>query len=566
MDPIHIDPTPATNIIILNGPNEELSSTIQESPLDPQKPVLSAASKFFTEEEIQQVKHGYRRSKMNLEALISDIMSLDIPEFEIEKNENYYRAISYVESRMLPADRKFRPIHLEDLPLYPWKLGVSSCEPYRSDPNLRAQAKDLYKQGLLKNTNLNYSNLKNYIFHDIIAKNELIMNAKTDGLEYNYDINAFARAHLVTSNDPDKIRFVFGCPKQLVISEASFLWPITSWMKESKDHHMMAWSYETLKGGLYKIENELREHRRYTVFSIDWSKFDKRAHFDIIKDIHAVWRRHLDFSHGYAPTFDYPNGRQSDDPEIEAKLDRLWSWTSQAVMHCPIRAPDGSRYQRKFCGIPSGVFQTNLLDSWVNAIIISSLLLESGIDLNSLLFFRVMGDDSLVVIPQPKSVLESRNVIDQFPILAERMFNFIMNIDKSSFTETFHNVKFLGFKNNSTLPYKASTELIASLAYPERITDWRILAARAIGIAWASCYHDPRVYHICKDVFEFITEKMKLKPRFTQVEYLEILGVPEELSTSTSFPTPGEIMRTLLNAKHDAPHKGIIPLDFFIEY
>jgi len=71
-----------------------------------------------------------------------------------------------------------------------------------------------------------------------------------------------------------------------------------------------------------------------------------------------------------------------------------WEKIVHYFIHTPIVMPDGNLYVGKKCGVPSGSYFTQLIDSIVNVILIFAISRKLGFDLgaNSLL---VLGDDSI---------------------------------------------------------------------------------------------------------------------------------------------------------------------------
>ena len=128
-----------------------------------------------------------------------------------------------------------------------------------------------------------------------------------------------------------------------------------------------------------------------------------------------------------------------------------------------------------------------------------------------------------------------RNLLARMNRHARDRFGMTINMDKTKVLSRLHGITFLGYENRNSLPFKKSTELLASLAYPERETDWAILATQAIGIAWASAGFDPRVYDVCKDIYSFITDKLKITPRLQNWRQFEYLGLTKD--DMSNFPS-----------------------------
>lgn len=466
--------TSENNLTQLSGPNTELGFRVSDSPTDYEKPVIKAASKYLSEDEIRIIKEDFRRSKMDIDTLMKDIYSCNLRRWDIVKDTNYKRALIYVEKKMFPDNKILKPISLSDIRKYPWKKSVSACEPFTSEKAYRTILTEKFRLGIINNTRSSFSNLEDEVFSYTAKVHNDIKNSEIDKVKdlHQDDTLAFARAHLVTKTEPDKIRFVFGCPKTQIITEAMFLWSTVNYLKQRPTHHLLAWGYETLTGGLSKIAYSIRDNTDTgTILAIDWKSFDKRVHFDIIDDIYSIWRKHLNFSEGYFPTYEKPHYDEVERKEIEKFLDKLWLWMTHMIKHGPIRTPDGARYKREFAGVPSGLFATNLLDSWANAIVLCTILFSLNFNEEDISFLKVMGDDSFLHLKIPYWNFQYQQLAEAIEYEARRRFNFIINKKKSIISDRMEGTTFLGFTSRGLMPYKPAVELIASLAHPEYLRD-----------------------------------------------------------------------------------------------
>lgn len=285
------------------------------------------------------------------------------------------------------------------------------------------------------------------------------------GNDLRYYNQAHARAHLLKSEDPDKIRMVFGVPKLLLMAEAMLLWPIIRHLAE-KDGPML-WGFETLKGGWYATHRWFSTKRPSisTFLALDWKSFDKKAQFTVIDDIHDVLKSYLTFDEGYHPTIYYPNSTSKAE-----RTNNLWKWMTNAIKHTPDVLPNGDTYVRQHAGIASGFLQTQLLDSMYNALMLLTIL--SKLDFNiDRLHIKVQGDDSILGLLEYIHPLHQQNLLDMIAFEADRYFGATMNTKKSKISSSLEGLPLLGFTNRMGIPFKERDELIANLLYPERKSD-----------------------------------------------------------------------------------------------
>jgi hypothetical protein len=299
----------------------------------------------------------------------------------------------------------------------------------------------------------------------------------------------------VESGEDDKVRMVHGVPKLLLQVEAMFLYPYFNFLR--KETTPMLWGYETMVGGIYKLYTEVFDNKtKFNLFlGVDWKSFDKNVSFELIDIVHECWSAFIDFDRGYMPTAAYSDTRAQPD-----RMQNLWNWMTKAVKHSPILLPDGTLWKRRFATLASGMLQTQILDSWINSIVILTCLSSIGFDIDEVLI-KLLGDDSFVAT----TLIGSLSIEDILPLIREealRRFGFVLN-DKSQCQSTIEGITLLGYKCDHSLPKRSTEKLLAQLLYPERYPNLEQLRARAIGIAMASCGRDDIVYKVCDDVVQY---------------------------------------------------------------
>jgi len=509
----------------------------------------------LSEEEFDKVCNGYRRSPWSQDALQNDISRLDSDYKEVLKDQHYWDAITYVRDTYFTPDSKLQPVHFTDLRKYPWELSTSVGAPFatsqhwkvyveqkfrqsRQDPDFKdfsfAEYRDLFAEAhegqSLEPTMLNANMSKRNLYNEVFYINRKHIHLIKDGHYHNeighdllYWNTAFARQHLVSAEDPDKVRLVFGAPWLLLMAEAMFIWPIQAWLLSRKEKSPMLWGYETLIGGWYRLLNFFTRFavRALLVITLDWSGFDRYARHTVIKDIHKhILRPMFTFEHGYHPT----HGKYSKTSADPKRLENLWKWMTDAILSTPLMMPDGTTYEFQHSGIYSGYLQTQLLDSIYNLVMIYTILFRLGFKARQITL-KVQGDDSIISILAPFQLVSSW-FLNMFTHYADLYFGAIVSESKTEVRETLENAEVLKYRHRNGIPYREPLSLLAQLRHPERSHSLTALKARSVGIAYANCGSDPRVFRICERIFEEL-DNLGVQPNAS--------GLPENIKFMNRF-------------------------------
>jgi len=347
------------------------------------------------------------------------------------------------------------------------------------------------------------------------------------------------RTHVVGMFDLDKVRAVFGCPKLLLQVELMFIWPLQATYLNT-DAGRMLWGREIIRGGWRKLFSEAYANGPPKSFlSADWSEFDNRLLHQLIRIVHKIWRSYFDFSQ-YEPTSFYPNST----PKNSNKLERLWTWMTTSILNTPILLPNGKLFRWLYNGFGSGFQQTQLLDSFCNAIMLTTCLTALGVNINSPNFWaRFQGDDSISAFMEQMFTLYGPDFLTRMSEAAKYYFNAKLSPDKTSFSNKMTHVSVLSYFNRCGIPYRTDEDLLRHLFFPERYQDFPRLAAACLGMAYASCGSNLRFYDLCKYVFDKLVHEKGIEPNWTALEWMiksNIFPSLDELKT-TSFPTITEI-------------------------
>jgi hypothetical protein len=512
----------------------------------PVKIVTKALSKFCTGEEMRIIAENYRRSEFTESALLDDFYSANVPHHNVIKDEYYYQALQLAKQVLLPS-YKWRPVHFADLRWYNFPLSVSAEAPFTTDANLKAHINQAYNEGKLTNTRISFHNCYNYIFVKCRNWIHRIKEGLAKGNQYFYWITLHARSHLVSYSDPDKIRMVYGVPKLLLLVELMFLWPYFYYLRNNDT--VIAWGYETLNGGFYKLASKLDslKYKPQTWLCLDWSQFDKRARFSVINDVHDAIHNSIEFHRGYVPTTHYPS-HHLDAENFSVRMNRLYKWMRNAVKFTPIRIFDGSEYKRLHSNIASGLLSTQLLDTWVNFIMITTCLLSLGIKIDNHTLMKLLGDDSIIALRELILEKDYNPFLERLELEANKRFGAKLNSRKSIIKPSIQGCHFLGYVYDNSIPKRDYYHLLAQLLYPERGWTLSSLAGRAVGIAWASAGQSKLVYNVCNDVYKYIVS-LGHTPDSSGLKYLEYQGLTTNDLSVASFPTIEELQRRILQSK-----------------
>nr|QLC36812.1 RNA-dependent RNA polymerase [Sarcosphaera coronaria partitivirus] len=553
-----------------------------------------ALKQFLSEDEFTEVTTGYRRSEWSPLALQHDIETLNAPEHVVPKDKHYEIAFNAVKEMFTP-EVPLRPIHFADLRHYPLVLSTNAGAPFASSKKWQDYVKakwNHFKNGIpfkdlthrdlfaeahqgqsLNPTMVDARMTKRNLYNEMFFLNRTIIHKIKDGIHYDnkgrdfrYWHTAFARQHIVKAEDPDKVRLVFGAPSTGLFAELMFVWPIQTWLLSLGEKSPMLWGFETITGGWYRLRNYFSRTspRHELVGTLDFSKFDKYARHDVIKDIHRrIMRPMFTFDEGYHPTYDYPISKEEGyDPQ---RIENLWNWMTDEIRTTPLMLPNGDLLRFNHAGIFSGYFQTQLLDSIYNLIMIFTILSACGFSPKKVTI-KVQGDDSIFML-LCCFILVSHWLMSMMVHYAKYYFGAIISDKKSEIRSSLEHAEVLKYRNSNGLPYRDSIALLAQLRHPERGYSYEQLLARSIGIAYANCGHDPRVFQICEDIHRFLkTAYPDLKPNRSglpgSIRYMS--EYIDHKITIDEFPTMLDTCIHLLDKRDPQPSERYWPRSHFI--
>nr|WAY16576.1 putative RNA-dependent RNA polymerase [Rhizoctonia solani partitivirus 13] len=474
-----------------------------------QKTVLKALSRYMYQEEVHRIVHEHRRSDASPEAIEADFFNGDIPDHPVPKDEHYQYGLTTMLDLFRPPVQ-CRPVHILDLyDRYPFKWQVNAEAPFSTDKFFLRQVPpgSSGKFGDIKYTVFQWSRRWHHIIKNGLIPDDAHLH-KDDPYaanDYIFPMLLHTKTAIVKRDDPDKMRTIWGCSKPWVLAEAMFYWEYIAWVKRNRGATPMLWGYETLTGGWLRLNAELYcSTIRQSFIMIDWKRFDKYALFSVIRDIMQGVRTFLTFEEGYVPTVNYPETDSTWDSFKSLRLQRLWEWTIRNLFEAPIVLPDGRMYRRLFAGIPSGLYITQLLDSWYNTTILLTILSSMGFRRNEIFIIKVQGDDSIIRLGFLISKPGHARFLELMQEKATYYFGSIISVEKSKMANRPNECEVLSYSNFNGVPHRDVVQMLAQFYHTKAKfpTPGRTMA-QAVGFAYASMGHNPRVMCVCRDIYEY---------------------------------------------------------------
>lgn len=359
-----------------------------------------------------------------------------------------------------------------------------------------------------------------------------------------YPTLLFTRNHISKRTGPLKVRPVYAVDDIFIIIELMLTFPLI--IQARKPTCCIMYGLETIRGSNHHIERIARSYS--TFFSLDWSSYDQRLP-RVITDIYYTdfLRSLIVINHGYQPTYEYPTYPDLDEHKLYSRMNNLLYFLHTWYNNMTFLLPDGYAYRRTHCGVPSGLYNTQYLDSFGNLFLIIDAMIEFGFTHNEIDDFvlLILGDDNTGMTQM--SIDRIHPFINFLETYAYTRYNMVLSRSKSVLTTLRSKIETLGYQCNHGSPKRDITKLVAQLCYPENGLKPHTMAARAIGIAYASAAQDIMFHSFCQDVYNIFRSEYKPDARanlFLQRQVLQNLddGIPD-LATPTvpAFPSFFEI-------------------------
>uniref|UniRef100_A0A8J9SKC2 RdRp n=1 Tax=viral metagenome TaxID=1070528 RepID=A0A8J9SKC2_9ZZZZ len=465
-------------------------------------PSINPRPELFAKKAIEKVaghsvacatQEHYRRSSISKSAVLDDFLAGDIEYHECIYDDHFDEALTILKSELNPAER-FKTVHFCGLRFIPFNKSSSPGLPYVNMKEFHEYVKYRFDTGKAPNKQLTKSNGLNII----LDKERVKVHQIKEGQSY-YELlpmtRIYARSHLVDKSEEDKVRAVYASPMTLQCVEMMLLFPMVNHLM-NKEAPFIAWNYATFTGGLHKLQREFRSYESFVSF--DFSKFDKRIPYSLIDKVHALWKSMYNLGPYYTDDPLYP--RPSTDP---IRIERLWTFMNDAIKHGIFVAPDGSKYKRRHSGLPSGAYQTQILGSCANYLMITSALLAVGLKPNQFKL-KILGDDSCVAMNLPIS--EVPLLITKVAEYVSTHFNAIINAKKTTFGLLNYEVSFLSYTMLKGVVKRTRNDLLGKLMYPED-GQYQVqkTKSRALGIMIANLGHCRITHEVCAEILRTLT-------------------------------------------------------------
>ncbi|AHL25151.1 RNA-dependent RNA polymerase [Heterobasidion partitivirus 12] len=518
----------------------------------------------FTGAEADKIINGYHHPVATIPFMVENLKKGDLSDHPVPHDEHYLRARKMAADAFRPP-RPIRPVHFADLRFYNWNWHPNVEEPYYSNKRAQEYVQAAHTLGLTPDARMSFGNLRDYVFMDTrhylhqIKRNE-ISNPKT--------LWPLMKIHVkpaLTGTDEQKIRVIYGVSKRHVLPQCMFFWPLFRHYIEN-DTDPLLWGFETILGGMMKLNSLM--HRLYfqTFVTVDWSGFDLRSLFSIQREIFDDWRTYFDFSNGYIPTVWYPNS--TADP---IQLERLWNWQRDACFNMPFVMPDKSVYRRLFRAIPSGLFVTQFLDSHYNYIMLLTILSAMGFDITiERIRILVQGDDSLKNLIFFIPANQHDNFKAEFQRLATYYFDHVARPEKTEIYNSPQGVTVLGYTNNNGFPTRDPIKLMAQLYHPRQVGErWKsVLMAKCAGFAYASAYNYPKVTATLKTVYYKLAAKGFSPAALRTQRDIVLFGEAKFQVPTDHFPTAEEVQRHLRvpYKRTEEDSESYFPMKHFLDF
>jgi len=492
----------------------------------------------------------------------------------------------------------YRPLHFVDALAADTPLSTSSSYYSKFDPETRIFARwstpTLY---LSRPTSKGYSfnvmlNLYRTEFHhvkytsrpfpaDLVPKE--LHESKMHEWFQRHPAQLFIRSQ-ISKRDPSeskKIRPVYSVSDRFLHLEKTLTAPALAQLRNPEC--CVAHGLETFRGAMSYLDRAALAFRCF--ISLDWSQFDQRLPRYVITAFFLDYLPSLlIISHGYMPSRGYHDTTQpiaSFAKRIFNTLRFLYIW----YLSMTFLSFDGFAFIRRHGGVPSGLLNTQFLDSFGNMYIISDCLLEFGFSIAECLemLFYVMGDDNLIYTQIEHSRIHAFMLfLEKY---SESRHGMVLSVLKSVYSNLRTKISFLSYENNYGSPTRPIGKLVAQLALPERpIPEHRswIHAARALGLAYASCGQNQSFHQLCRMVYESFKPKGSvpthhLRKTFKKWQY----QLPSEFAleenaeyTFPPFPTLHEIHQSVKDyhgslSEHDKWNRNVFdvpPSDNLTDY
>lgn len=308
----------------------------------------------------------------------------------------------------------------------------------------------------------------------------------------------FTRNHISDRDGNLKQRPVYAVDDLFLLMETMLTFPLLIMARKMSCSIM--YGLETIRGGNHYLDCLAKRYKSF--FTIDWSHFDQTMP-RVITDLYYTdfLESLIIINHGYQPTHEYPTYPDLTPTKMFDRMSNLLQFIHTWYNNMVFLTADGYSYLRTHAGVPSGLYNTQYLDSFCNLYLITDGLIEFGFsdhEIKRLTLF-IMGDDNSGFTPWQIGLLHK--FITWFESYAFYRYKMVLSKSKSVITMMRNRIETLSYTCNFGMPTRPLPKLVAQLCYPEHGPNRKYMSARAIGIAYAAAGMNPTFHNLCKDVY-----------------------------------------------------------------
>lgn len=275
------------------------------------------------------------------------------------------------------------------------------------------------------------------------------------------------RGGMSEASDP-KTRLVWVYPAEMLVIEGQYA-PVMYHKYMADPHTPMLNGRSSTRLYTDWVKDKKEGEKLY---GLDFSSFDSKVPSWLIRVAFDVLRQNIDFE-----TW---NGQKVSKRERQ-KWRNVWDAMVYYFINTPILMPDGRMF-RKYRGVPSGSWWTQMVDSVVNDVLVQYLCLCQDIEPRDL---RVLGDDSAF-----------RSCANLDLVRAEsdaQCVNMVLHPDKCDVKEDPTKFKLLGTTFQQGRPHRDTTEWFKLALYPESsVRNVEVSFSRLIGLWIGGAMFDSR--------------------------------------------------------------------------
>lgn len=208
------------------------------------------------------------------------------------------------------------------------------------------------------------------------------------------------------------------------------------------------------------------------LYGLDFSAFDTKVPAWLIHVAFDILKQNIDFE-----TW---SGKPVSKRDRQ-KWSNVWNGMVHYFINTPILMPDGRMF-RKYRGVPSGSWWTQMVDSVVNYILVDYLTECQGIEARGL---RVLGDDSAFRSTPDFSIDKASE--------DAACINMVLHPEKCERTEDPSKFKLLGTTYTNSRPHRDTNEWFKLLLYPESTVSSIVVSfSRFVGLWIGGAMYDEK--------------------------------------------------------------------------